>query len=207
MWQIIKKNDSFDYLIDYPNNYEEGKKYPVLIYLHGMGNVGKGVERLSTVCPVNRERMSDDMPFVIVAPACNEHNWIITFESLLGFVNNIINSSFADKSRIYLSGSSMGGYTCWNMLIAKPQWFAAAVICCGGGMYFDAERIDIPVIAVHGELDTVVLPRESAIMVEKINSCGGNAKLILHLDLGHDVWTRTFTNKKTYKWLLDKQRQ
>lgn len=172
-----------------------------------MGNVGKGVKRLSTVCPVNRERMNEDMPFVIVAPACNEHNWIITFESLLGFVNDIINSSFADKSRIYLSGSSMVGYTCWNMLIAKPQWFAAAVICCGGGMYFDAERIEIPVIAVHGERDTVVLPRESAIMVEKINSCGGNAKLILHLDLGHDVWTRTFTNKKTYKWLLDKQRQ
>lgn len=53
-------------------------------------------------------------------------------------------------------------------IIKKTQWFAAAVIC-GGGMYFDAERIDIPVIAVHGECDTVVLPRESVIMVEKIN--------------------------------------
>ena len=26
MWQIIKKEDEFDYLIDYPKNYETGKK-------------------------------------------------------------------------------------------------------------------------------------------------------------------------------------
>lgn len=43
-------------------------------------------------------------------------------------------------------------------------------------------------------------------MTEKINEFGGNAELILHSDLGHDVWTRTFTDKTTYKWLLDKHR-
>lgn len=79
MWQIVKNADDFDYLIDYPKGYEREKKYPVLIYLHGMGNVGKVVERLATVCPVRRERMNEDMPFMIVAPACNEHNWIIAF--------------------------------------------------------------------------------------------------------------------------------
>lgn len=206
MWQIVKNADDFDYLIDYPKGYEKEKKYPVLIYLHGMGNVGKGVERLATVCPVRRERMNEDMPFIIVAPACNEHNWIIAFERLQKFICNIIYSNYADKSRIYLCGSSMGGYTSWNLLIARPDLFVAAVICCGGGMYFDASRIKIPVIAVHGEQDTTVLSRESVIMTEKINEAGGNAKLVLYSDLGHDVWTRTFTDKTIYKWLLDKHR-
>ena len=204
MWQIIKKEDEFDYLIDYPKNYETGKKYPVLNYLHGMGNVGKGVDRLATVCPVKRDRMSDDMPFIIVAPACDEHNWIIVFERLQNFISKIINSNYADKNRIYLCGSSMGGYTCWNLLIARTDIFAASVICCGGGMYFDAPRIKTPVIAVHGNLDTTVLPRESVIMAEKINENGGSAKLILHDDLSHDVWSKTFTDKKIYKWLLNK---
>lgn len=204
MWQIVKNTDDFDYLIDYPKGYENGKKYPVLIYLHGMGNVGKGVERLATVCPVRRDRMSEDMPFVIVAPACNYRNWIVAFEKLQKFINGVICSNYADKNRVYLCGSSMGGYTCWNLLIARPDLFAAAVVCCGGGMYFDAARIKIPVIAVHGEQDTTVLPRESVIMTEKINQSGGNAKLILHKDLSHDVWTRTFTDKETYKWLLEK---
>lgn len=206
MWEIVKNTDDFDYLIDYPKDYENGKKYPVLIYLHGMGNVGKGVERLATVCPVRRERMGDDMPFVIVAPTCDCCNWTVAFERLQKFISNVIGSNYADKSRVYLCGSSMGGYTCWNLLIARPDLFAAAVICCGGGMYFDAARIKIPVIAVHGEQDTTVLPRESVIMTERINVSGGNAKLILHNDLSHDVWTRTFTDKETYKWLLEKHR-
>ena len=150
--------------------------------------------------------MSEDMPFVIVAPACDCRNWTVAFERLQKFIINIICSDYADKSRIYLCGSSMGGYTCWNLLIARPDLFAAAVVCCGGGMYFDAARIKIPVIAVHGEQDTTVLPRESVIMAEKINQSGGNAKLILHKDLSHDVWTRTFTDKETYKWLLEKHR-
>lgn len=206
MWQIIKNTDEFDYLIDFPKGYKKGDKYPVLIYLHGMGNVCEGVERLATVCPVRRERMSEEMPFVIVAPTCDEHNWIIAFERLQKFINNVINSEYADKSRIYLCGSSMGGYTCWNLLIAKPDIFAAAVVCCGGGMYFDAYRIKIPVIAAHGELDTIVLPRESIIMAEKINEAGGNAKLILHSDVDHGVWHKIFTDKTTYEWLLDKHR-
>lgn len=206
MWEIVKNTDDFDYLIDYPKDYENGKKYPVLIYLHGMGNVGRGIERLATVCPVRRERMGDDMPFVIVAPTCDCCNWTVAFERLQKFISNVICSNYADKSRVYLCGSSMGGYTCWNLLIARPDLFAAAVICCGGGMYFDAARIKIPVIAVHGEQDTTVLPRESVIMTERINGSGGNAKLILHNDLSHDVWTRTFTDKETYKWLLEKHR-
>lgn len=204
MWQFIKNTGDFDYLIDYPKCYESGNKYPVLIYLHGMGNVGKGIERLATVCPVKRDRMTEDMPFIIVAPACNEHNWIIAFERLQYFIDRIINSDYADKNRIYLCGSSMGGYTCWNLLIARPELFTAAVICCGGGMYFDAARIKMPAIVVHGEQDTTVLPRESVIMSERINQTGGNAKLVLHSDLGHDVWTRTFTDKETYRWLLNK---
>ena len=89
----------------------------------------KGVDRLATICPVNRERMNEDMPFVIVAPTYDEHNWIIAFETLQKFISNVIKNEYVDKSRIYLCGSSMGGYTCWNLLIAKPDIFAAAAEC------------------------------------------------------------------------------
>ncbi len=43
-------------------------------------------------------------------------------------------------------------------------------------------------------------------MAEKINNAGGNCELIIHDDLGHDVWTRTFTDLNTYKWLDENHR-
>lgn len=206
MWQKITGTGEIDYLIDFPSNYEKGKKYPVLFYIHGMGSVMQGIDALADGCIVRRERMDEDMPFIIVVPYCPERYWVTVFEKLQKLISNIINSDFADKDRIYLSGASMGGFTSWNLLIAQPEWFAAAVVCCGAGMYFDAWRIKIPVIAVHGALDTTVLPRESEIMVEKINKSGGQAKLVIHGNLAHDVMSKTFTDKETYRWLLSKHK-
>jgi hypothetical protein len=47
-------------------------------------------------------------------------------------------------------------------------------------------------------------------MAKKLNERGGNAELIIYDDLqtnvAHDVWTRTFTDVKTYEWLLQHKR-
>lgn len=116
----------------------------------------------------------------------------------------MLNKNFVDCDRVYLTGSSMGGYTCWALSVMYPEKFSAAVICCGGGMYFPSavERIKFPVWAFHGKLDTVVLPRESEIMVERINACNGNAKLTLVEGREHDVWRDAYYSKDTYRWLL-----
>lgn len=97
----------------------------------------------------------------------------------------------------------MGGYTCWAQAVMYRKKFAAAVICCGGGFYFTAERIKFPVWAFHGKLDGVVLPRESEIMVEKINKFGGNAKLTLVENCDHGVWKTAFGSQDTYRWILE----
>ena len=38
-----------------------------------------------------------------------------------------------DKSRIYLTGLSMGGYGSWDLAMRQPARFAAVVPICGGG--------------------------------------------------------------------------
>ena len=70
-------------------------------------------------------------------------------------------------------------------------------------MYWDAGRlINIPVWAFHGEKDGTVLTEESKKMVDAINKRGGNAKLTLYPEAGHDCWTPTYTNRAVYEWLL-----
>lgn len=206
--RVFTQNDKeLSYVIDFPKNFDEGKKYPVIFYFHGMGMVRTGIENVKKSVPVRRERMTDDMPFIIVAPYCVCYTWIECFETLTDFVNYIIGQEYVDDKRVYMTGSSMGGYTCWAMAVMYPEKFAGAVICCGGGMYFAAGRIKFPVWAFHGKLDTTVLPRESEILVNLINASGGNAKLTLLEDHDHDVWTTAYSSHDTYYWLLSQSKK
>lgn len=188
------------FVIEYPGNFDESKKYPVIFYFHGMCT--ESIEKLKNGIPIRRELMTEDMPFIIVAPFCECFTWIECFETLTSFVDYIIAKDYVDDKRVYITGSSMGGYTCWAQAVMFPDKFAAAVICCGAGMYFAADRIKFPVWAFHGRLDDTVLPRESEIMVERINKSGGNAKLTVVEECGHNVWDVAFTSYDIYKWIL-----
>ena len=197
-----------EYAIDYPNGYSPEKRYPVILYLHGYGFVNGDIEKIKGSCPLRRERIPNGMPFILIAPHCDKTSWLLQFETICAFIEYVYNAEFCDKSRVYLTGSSMGGYTAWLALMAKKQIFAAAVICCGGGQYWASfEYVDIPIRLVHGALDQTVLPRESEIMAERINAIGGKVELIAHENLGHDVWTVTFTDPKTYEWLLSNRKE
>ena len=62
---------------------------------------------------------------------------------------------------------------------------------------------DVPVWAFHGAKDKVVPLEESEEMVAAINARGGNAKLTVYPDAGHDSWTETYDNPEFYDWLLE----
>jgi len=203
-----ENNKKLSYVVDYPENFDKNKKYPLIFYFHGMGMVRNGIQKVIDCVPIRRERIPESTPFIIVAPYCESFTWIECFETLTEFTDYIIGQDFVDENKVYITGSSMGGYTCWAQAVMYPEKFAAAVICCGGGMYFSSAvaRIKLPVWAFHGKLDEVVLPRESEILVERINNSGGNAKLTLVENCGHDVWNVAYENEETYRWLISKNK-
>lgn len=206
---FYKNGNTIKYLIDFPDRYDEKKKYPVILYLHGYGFVGKGTDYLKERCPVRRERIPAEKKFILIVPLCEKISWITEFETVIAFIDYIYGSRFCDRKRTYLSGSSMGGYAAWVVLLERKRTFAAALICCGGGQYWAARTgayNDIPLRLVHGGKDATVLPRESEIMASAVNQAGGKAEVIIHDDLAHDVWTRTFTSDETYDWLLSNER-
>lgn len=204
----FKKNGNIiQYLIDYPIGYDSTKKYPVIIYLHGYGFVMRDIKHLKENCPIRRERIPNDMQFILIVPLCNEHCWLFKFETMCAFFQSIISMDGSDAKRIYLCGSSMGAYSSWYFLLAKKELFSAAILCCGGGPYWAGWLYEkFPIRLIHGRQDNTVLCRDSEIMAKRINDSGGNAELIIYDDLppetAHDAWTRTFTNPETYEWLL-----
>ena len=202
-WDILKFNGKMDYVVRYPKDYQEGEKRPVLIYLHGAGG------RTDTIPELQGNRFfaetvrHADFPFVSIAPLCHERSWYDVMETLKDLVKHIAASDYADPERLYLMGSSMGGYGCWQLAMSMNEWFAAIVPICGGGMYWSAyELVNVPVWAFHGALDDTVFPEESQKMVDAINGRGGNAKLTIYPENGHDSWVDTYRNIEVFRWLL-----
>jgi predicted peptidase len=201
------KFEKMDYMVRYPNGYRAGERYPVILNLHGAGTRGQTVDQLTEQCCYRVTAEMEDYPFVTVAPLCYENTWFDMYEVLRRFVMFLAREPFCDPDRLYLMGGSMGGYTAWQLGMSLPEYFAAMVPICGGGMYWNAARLkDVPVWAFHGAKDPTVLCRESEIMVEKVNLRGGNARLTVYPENKHDAWTDTYSNPEVYAWLLSHRR-
>jgi predicted peptidase len=138
-----------------------------------------------------------------VAPHCTENFWYDKYETLARFAHAVARMPFADPTRYYLCGASMGGYTAWQLALSHPTLFAAMIPICGGGMYWAASRlVNLPIWAFHGAKDTTVLPIESKNMVDAITRKGGMAKLTIYPENAHDAWNDTYRNPEVFAWLL-----
>lgn len=180
---------------------------PLIIYLHGAGSRGTELSQLSHIGPIGELEKGRNIPARMVAPQCCGDTWFELFETLIDFAENMANESGVDKSRIYLTGVSMGAYAAWQLAMTKPDMFAALVPVCGGGMYWNAERLkNMPVWAFHGALDDVVLPEESIKMVRGINKSGGNAKITVFEKADHNAWDPAFALDEMWKWMLSQKR-
>ena len=193
------------YLLFLPNGYNEQKSWPMILFLHGAGERGDDLELVKKHGPPKIVETQKDFPFIVVSPQCPEDSsWIKENEFLKELLNDIEVRYKVDKDRIYLTGLSMGGYGTWSLACEYPERFAAIVPICGGGEPSKASKLkDMPVWTFHGVQDKVVSVEKSQEMVKAINALGGNVKLTVYPDAGHDSWTQTYDNPKLYDWFLE----
>ena len=198
----VLRYKELDYVLRMPKGLAQSEKYPLVIYAHGAGGRGREIQKI-----VEHPFFIETEPFlanaVSVAPQCYANSWFDIFEQLQDFIAYMIAQPYVDASRVYLIGASMGGYTTWQMAMTRPDWFAAIVPICGGGMYWNTARLkNMGVWAFHGEIDPTVLCEESKKMVERINKNGGNAKLTIWDGVGHNAWSPAFQYAPLWDWLF-----
>lgn len=196
------KYDEIKYLIRYPDGYKDGNTYPVILFLHGAGSRGTEMQTLKENDFFSAISEQKEFPYIVVAPLCSKDTWFDIFQTLEKFTKYIFESSLNHFQKIFLFGTSMGAYTAWQLAMSLPEYFAALVPVCGGGMYWNAGRLkDIPVWAFHGEKDTTVLVEESKKMVNAVNASGGCAKLTIYENVHHDSWVKAYRTKELWAWL------
>ena len=192
------------YLISYPEDFSKNKKYPLVIFLHGRGARSESTEILHNYSALlNLKERQNKYGYILLAPHCREGNWSLWMRLLVELIESTRELPYVDKTRIYLTGNSMGGYGTWELCMLRSEWFAAAMPICGGGLGAMAGQIgDLPIRTFHGLCDKTVDPIESLQMAKAVNLAGGQAELILFPKLSHNCWNAVYTDERNYEWLF-----
>tara|TARA_R110002072_G_scaffold13481_1_gene56655 strand:+ start:86029 stop:86784 length:756 start_codon:yes stop_codon:yes gene_type:complete len=223
------EKEKFTYLILPPLKIEEGKQYPLLFFMHGAGERGNDVKKLLPHLPnqMSKEEWLGKYPCFMVIPQCrNGEQWVDQAWSqkqsvpikdqptdqmamAMAVLDQSLKTLPIDRSRVYLTGLSMGGFGSWDLAMRKPELFAAVAPVCGGGDETQAARLkNIPIWAAHGDADTVVWPVRSRTMVEAIQAVGGNVKYTEYPGVGHNSWTPFYSNPDgVIAWMFQQRKQ
>ena len=195
------------YMLWYPKNYVEGKKYPTLFHLHGAGSRGNNFETFegssSVLFKVLENGDSELSNGFVIVPQCHGDSWFDFFSDLIDFAKYMYNQPFVDQTRFNGSGVSMGGYGIYQVMQAVPEIFHKALICCGGGMYWNAGKLkDIKFRIFYGAKDEVVYPEEAKRMYSKLLEVNADVVLTIYDECDHNCWDKTYTNFDNLKWLI-----
>lgn len=213
----VSRKGEMQFLHYLPKGYiaKGGKRWPLMLFLHGAGERGTNVQRVAIHGPPSLVKQGKEFPFIIIAPQCPEgERW--QDDALLKLLDHVMHDYAVDTNRVYLTGLSMGGYGTWKLGIAHPELFAAIVPICGGGETIDVllaarERAaalkSLPVWAFHGAKDPVVPLEESERMVNALKKLGcKEVKLTVYPEAQHNSWAETYDNPELYEWLLKHRR-
>ena len=98
----------------------------------------------------------------------------------------------------------MGGYALYSLIMCMPELFSKALICCGGGMYWNSGRIKkIKFRIFHGEKDVAVYPEEAIRMYNRLKEAEADVFLTLYPDCDHNCWEKTYSNFENLQWLVE----
>lgn len=214
------------YLRSLPAYYDSSnREYPLIIFIHGIGELGNGTTDLinmdrtglprlikKNIFPADFEVDGKHYSFVVISPQFKK--WP-TNADIKAVLDHSVGQYRIDKSRIYITGLSMGGGVTWNYAAEFGYTVAAAAPICGGS-WPDEKRatsiaaFNLPVWAFHNADDPIVAVSFSRDYITKINAHHPSveARVTVWPTGGHDAWTKAYDpgfreNKKNlYEWLL-----
>ncbi len=202
------------YRLILPENYDESKEYPMIVFFHGAGERGNDNELQFFHC-VQYLHDNTPEPCIILAPQCPLNNqWVDTPWSLGAYsVDNVPESNemkavveligelqtkySVDSDRIYAAGISMGGFATWDAIMRHNDLFAAGIPVCGGGDISKAELLkETPIFTFHAVNDSAVPVSGTRDTVNAIKNAGGEKiEYTEYTTGGHGIWNQAFATE------------
>lgn len=128
---------ALDYCYYSPVGTNDNTKYPLVIFLHGIGHADYvGAQLADSDMPYwasseLQSRFSEGGAFILL-PRAPEDKLVYWSDSLLESLRAVIDDMIKkhgdniDTSKIFIGGSSAGAEMTWRMIVAFPEYFAGA---------------------------------------------------------------------------------
>jgi len=124
---------SRQYILRWPDNYDNSHPYRLIIGLHGA--TGKGSDVAGNPAYFGLFALANNST-IFIAPSADGGLWSATTDT--AFVDEILKAVFADlcidTSRVMLEGFSQGAAMSWTLACSRPNVFRAVVGHSGGGV-------------------------------------------------------------------------
>ncbi|MCQ2484274.1 MAG: prolyl oligopeptidase family serine peptidase [Clostridia bacterium] len=197
-----------------PSDYKEGEKLPMIVFLHGAGEVGDSTpETVDKVCVHGIPKYFVKNPdykglrVITASPQCIDGLiWDQLTLLLKAWIDEVAEKFGADTDKISITGLSMGGFGTWNMITTYPDYFSCAAPICGGGVCWriNESMKDLPIRVYHSIDDPSVPYMYSVLMTERARQHGVTVDFITYTDKGHGCWDTAYEDTDLIEWLASK---
>lgn len=199
-----------------PKNYDPGKKYPLVIMLHGAGsNHRLALRRVFGKSNINGETDVEasryfpewkDVDYIVATPyARGTAGYQGVMEKDVYDVLTDVKKRFSiDEDRTYLTGLSMGGGgTLWIGMTRPDTWAAIAPVCPAPPNGTDAlamNALNVPAHFFHGDQDQAVPVNVSREWVKRLKDFGYQVEYTEYPGVNHDSWVNAYKDEAIFDW-------
>ncbi len=223
--------ETMPYRLFTPDAPKPGKRYPLVVFLHGSSGSGKDNEKqlqganMFGALVWARPEIQKRWPCFVVAPQ-SDVNWpcVILREGRLpdlcpwpalgtgarlafAVIDKLLAEKPIDPTRVYVTGHSMGGAGVWHMIAHRPAFFAAAIPICGRPDPATAPLVkDVPIWNFHGEKDPIETVGTSRTMIAAVRAAGGRPLYTEYPGVEHNAFLWAYTEPALFEWTFSKRR-
>lgn len=206
---IIESSFSkFKYLLYEPSHLNNLKNLPLIVVMHGSGEIGSSLSKLKKREPyisLNNGKFKTDA--YILMPQLPKNTWGKMADDLISLINEITISYQCDITRISLTGHSLGAMGVIEILAKYPNIFSAgASLSCAHNYKTEFNKFPhIPIWFLYGEKEGNYskYAREMYAIMSKLNT---ECKLTAIPGYGHPIqpfWCST--KYGIFDWLISYQ--
>jgi predicted peptidase len=206
-YQFARHNE-MPYRVMVPSAYEASRKYPLVIFLHGIDERGTDNEKqLKWGASLFRsDSVRKSHPSFVIFPQCpSDYYWAsdLPMQSLKALIDDFASKHNVDKDRIYIVGLSMGAYGTYEMVARNPGMFAAAIAISGDGDLNRSHNMAKTQWKIYaGKKDNIVPSDKSEKMAKGLQNSGAKVSLKIYPDANHvGSWVNAFAEPDFCSWL------